>query len=145
MPTLFTKIIQGAIPSSKVAAGEGWYAFLDINPRRAGHTLVVPTEEKQRIAELSAASRAAIMEGVAEAQRRLGAVFGTTDFTVVVHDGPMAGQEVPHVHIHVMPRTDGDGGKCAGMAAFPNAPPIGSVEPDFAALGELAKKLQAVP
>ena len=76
---------------------------------------------------------------------RLGAVFGTTDFTVVVHDGPMAGQEVPHVHIHVMPRTDGDGGKCAGMAAFPNAPPIGSVEPDFAALGELAKKLQAVP
>jgi diadenosine tetraphosphate (Ap4A) HIT family hydrolase len=47
--SLFTKIIQGAIPSSKVASGESWYAFLDINPRRAGHTLVVPTEEKQRI------------------------------------------------------------------------------------------------
>lgn len=143
--SLFTKIIQGTIPSCKVAGGEGWYAFLDINPRRAGHTLVVPLEEKQRIAELSATSRAAIMEGVAEVQRRLGSVFSTTDFTVVVHDGPLAGQEVPHVHIHVMPRTSGDGGLCAGMAAFPKAPPIGSVQPDFAALGELSKQLQAVP
>ena len=90
--SLFTKIIQGAIPSSKVAAGETWYAFLDINPRRAGHTLVVPMEEKQRIADLSLASRAGLMEGVAEAQRRLSKVFDTTDFTVVVHDGPLAGQ-----------------------------------------------------
>ena len=109
----------------------------------AGHTLVVPVEEKQRLAELSAESRAALMEGVADAQRRLGKVFDTQDFTVVLHDGPLAGQEVPHVHVHVMPRTKGDGGRCAGMAAFPDAPPIGSVEPDFAALGALSEKLQA--
>jgi len=141
--SLFTKIIRKEIPSCKVGAGELWYAFLDINPRRAGHTLVVPVEEKQRLAELSAESRAALMEGVADAQRRLGKVFDTQDFTVVLHDGPLAGQEVPHVHVHVMPRTKGDGGRCAGMAAFPDAPPIGSVEPDFAALGALADKLQA--
>ena len=141
--SLFTKIIRKEIPSCKVGAGELWYAFLDINPRRAGHTLVVPVEEKQRLAELSAESRAALMEGVADAQRRLGKVFDTQDFTVVLHDGPLAGQEVPHVHVHVMPRTQGDGGRCAGMAAFPDAPPIGSVEPDFAALGALAEKLQA--
>ena len=141
--SLFTKIIRKEIPSCKVGAGELWYAFLDINPRRAGHTLVVPVEEKQRLAELSAESRAALMEGVADAQRRLGKVFDTQDFTVVLHDGPLAGQEVPHVHVHVMPRTKGDGGRCAGMAAFPDAPPIGSVEPDFAALGALSEKLQA--
>ena len=51
--SLFTKIIRKEIPSCKVGAGELWYAFLDINPRRAGHTLVVPVEEKQRLAELS--------------------------------------------------------------------------------------------
>ena len=141
--SLFTKIIRKEIPSCKVGAGELWYAFLDINPRRAGHTLVVPVEEKQRLAELSAESRAALMEGVADAQRRLGKGFDTQDFTVVLHDGPLAGQEVPHVHVHVMPRTKGDGGRCAGMAAFPDAPPIGSVEPDFAALGALSEKLQA--
>ena len=91
--SLFTKIINGQIPSAKVAEGEGWYAFLDINPRRPGHTLVVPKEERQRIAELTPASRAAIMEGIAESQRKLTAVFNTPDFQVSVHDGPTAGQE----------------------------------------------------
>jgi histidine triad (HIT) family protein len=140
--SLFTKIIKGDIPSSKVAEGDGWYAFLDINPRRPGHTLVVPKEEKQRIAELTPASRAAIMEGVAEAQRKLTAVFNTVDFQVSVHDGPTAGQEVPHVHIHVIPREPGDGGRNM-LAMWPKAPPIGSAPPDFAALGALADKLQA--
>mmetsp|Transcript_19735 Transcript_19735/g.51933 ORF Transcript_19735/g.51933 Transcript_19735/m.51933 type:complete len:143 (+) Transcript_19735:20-448(+) len=139
--SIFTKIIQGTIPSSKVAKGETWYAFLDINPRRPGHTLVIPIEEKQRIADLTPASRAGLLDGIVEAQRRLTAVFGTVDFQVSCHDGPMAGQEVPHVHFHIIPREDGDGGKSM-LAMWPDAPPIGSVQPDFAALGELSEKLQ---
>ena len=63
-PTLFTKIIRGEIPSSKVAEGDLWYAFLDIYPRRTGHTLVVPKEQAQRIADLSPESRQALMDGV---------------------------------------------------------------------------------
>ena len=46
------------------------------------------------------------------------------------------------MHIHVIPREDGDGGRSM-LAMWPDAPPIGSVPPDFAALGELATKLQA--
>lgn len=141
--SLFTKIIKKEIPSCAVATGELWYAFLDINPRRPGHTLVIPTEEKQYLAELSPASRASLLDGIAEAQRRLSAVFGTKDFQVSLHDGPLAGQEVPHVHFHVIPRQEGDGGKNM-LAQWPSAPPIGSVPPDFAALGDLSAKLQAV-
>ena len=96
-PTLFTKIIRGEIPSSKVAEGEEWFAFLDINPHRPGHTLVVPKEEAQRISELSDESRRALLDGVIEVQRRLSAEFETTDFSVNLNDGPLAGQEVPHV------------------------------------------------
>ena len=66
--TLFTKIIRGEIPSSKVAEGETWYAFLDIYPRRICHTLVVPKEQAQRIADLSPASLHGLMEGVVEVQ-----------------------------------------------------------------------------
>lgn len=140
-PTLFTKIIRGEIPSSKVAEGDDWYAFLDIYPRRAGHTLVVPKEQAQRISDLSSESRHALMDGVAEVQRRLTAEFGTNDFSVGIHDGPIAGQEVPHVHIHVVPRTHGDGGLSL-LACWPDAPPPGG-DPDFAALASLAERLQA--
>ena len=140
-PTLFTKIIRGEIPSSKVAEGDLWYAFLDIHPRRAGHTLVVPKEQAQHISDLSPESRQALMDGVVEVQRRLTAEFGTRDFSVGIHDGPTAGQEVPHVHIHVCPRTFGDGGLTL-LACWPDSPAPGG-EPDFAALAELSERLQS--
>ena len=140
-PTLFTKIIRGEIPSSKVAEGDLWYAFLDIYPRRAGHTLVVPKEQAQRISDLSSESRQALMEGVVEVQRRLTAEFGTRDFSVGIHDGPTAGQEVPHVHIHVCPRTFGDGGLTL-LACWPDSPPPRG-DPDFASLSTLSERLQS--
>ena len=140
-PTLFTKIIRGEIPSSKVAEGEHWYAFLDIYPRRSGHTLVVPKQQAQRIADLDQVNRQGLMDGVVEVQRRLSAEFGTSDFSVGIHDGPTAGQEVPHVHIHVCPRTIGDGGLSL-LACWPNSPPPGG-EPDFASLATLSERLQA--
>ena len=140
-PTLFTKIIRGEIPSSKVAEGDLWYAFLDIYPRRAGHTLVVPKEQAQHISDLSSESRQALMDGVVEVQRRLTAEFGTRDFSVGIHDGPIAGQEVPHVHIHVCPRTFGDGGLTL-LACWPDSPPPGG-EPDFATLSTLSERLQS--
>ena len=142
-PSLFTKIINGDIPASFVAKGDTWVAFLDIFPRRPGHTLVIPIEQKQYIADLSPESTAGLMEGVVEGQRRLGAHFDTTDFGVGVHDGPLAGQEVPHVHVHVVPRTEGDGGLTL-LACWPDTPPPGSTDPDFAALAELSEQLQAL-
>jgi len=135
-PTLFTKIIRGDIPSSIVAQGSRWYAFLDINPLRPGHTLVVPKEEARRIAELSPESRRDLMDGVVEVQRRLSIEFDTPDFSVNLNDGPLAGQEVPHVHFHVIPRTDINRSNPMWRAASPQS------EPDFEALAALSQKLQ---
>ena len=136
-PTLFTKIIRGDIPSSMVAEGIEWYAFLDINPHRPGHTLVVPKEQAQRISELSVDSRRALMDGIVEVQRRLSIEFETTDFSVNLNDGPLAGQEVPHVHFHVIPRV------VEGTQRPLWKPSVDSTEPDFAMLSELAERLQA--
>lgn len=140
--SLFSRIIKGEIPASFVAKGSDWVAFLDINPRREGHTLVVPYKQVKRLSSLPPEQLASLMSGVLEVQNRLGNHFSTEDFSIVVHDGPLAGQEIPHVHIHVIPRTLGDGGRSL-LAMWPQAPPMGSQEPDFAALSELAKKLNS--
>ena len=136
-PTLFQRILSGEIPSHKIASGEGWYAFLDIFPRREGHTLVIPTTPVQRIAELTTLERSRLMTGVAEVQSLLSSHFQTMDFTVLVHDGPLAGQEVPHVHVHVLPRTPKDGGSTIA-AMWPRS---SVAEPDHEALGALASSI----
>ena len=136
-PTLFTKIIRGVIPSSEVARGSTWYAFLDINPLRPGHTLVVPKEEVRRIAELSPECRRDLMDGVVEVQRRLSIEFKTADFSVNLNDGPLAGQEVPHVHFHVIPRTDSKTSNPMWRMANPQS------NPDFEALSALSSRLQS--
>ena len=135
--TLFQRILSGEIPSHKIASGEGWYAFLDIFPRREGHTLVIPTTPVQRIAELTILERSRLMTGVAEVQSLLSSHFQTMDFTVLVHDGPLAGQEVPHVHVHVLPRTPKDGGSTIA-AMWPRS---SVAEPDHDALGALASSI----
>ena len=135
--TLFQRILSGEIPSHKIASGEGWYAFLDIFPRREGHTLVIPTTPVQRIAELTTLERTSLMTGVAEVQSLLSSHFQTMDFTVLVHDGPLAGQEVPHVHVHVLPRTPKDGGSTIA-AMWPRS---SVAEPDHDALGALASSI----
>ena len=135
---LFERILSGEIPSHQIATGEGWYAFLDIFPRREGHTLVIPTTPVQRIADLTEEQRSLLMNGVVEVQKRLSNHFNTTDFTVVVHDGPLAGQEVPHVHFHILPRTKND----SGLTLASMWPMTGMNEPDHATLGALAEQIR---
>ncbi|MAJ01919.1 MAG: HIT family hydrolase [Euryarchaeota archaeon] len=137
MVTLFERILAGEIPSHRVAEGEHWYAFLDIFPRREGHTLVIPRRGVQHLAELNSQERAALLDGVTEVQRVLGRHFSTTDFTVCIHDGPLAGQEVPHVHIHILPRNKGDGGGTL-MSMWPPRP---QGEPNHEQLATLSSAL----
>ena len=98
MATIFTKIINGEIPSYKVAEDDKHYAFLDINPVAPGHTLVVPKKEVdyifkldvQELAELNIfAKRVAKAMEKAMPCKRIGV-------TVI-------GLEVPHAHIHLIP------------------------------------------
>ena len=139
--TLFSKIIAGVIPSHKVASGDDWYAFLDIFPRRDGHTLVIPHKQVGNLGQLTDVEIANLFIGVKQVQDRLSKVFDTTDFTVCIHDGPLAGQEVPHVHVHVIPRTLGDGGLTL-MAMWPSTKH--NREIDHEHLSNIAGKLREV-
>ena len=108
-------------------------------PRSQGHTLVVLENPSQRLADLSDTDLKKLFSGVKQTQSKLSNYFDTTDFTITIHDGPLAGQEIPHVHVHVIPRKQGDGGR-ALPAMFPNANPPNP--PDFASLANLCNAIK---
>ncbi len=98
MATIFTKIINGEIPSYKIAENEKFYAFLDINPLRAGHTLVVPKQETDYIFDLDDATVSELSifsKRVAEAIRE---AIPCNRIGIAV-----IGLEVPHAHVHLVP------------------------------------------
>jgi histidine triad (HIT) family protein len=109
MPSLFTKIIAGQIPGEFVVRDDRWTAFLDINPANPGHLLLVPRHEAGRLADLPADTLAELGGYLARATRCVMAATGCPSVNVLVNDGPEAGQAVPHVHLHIIPRFAGDG------------------------------------
>jgi diadenosine tetraphosphate (Ap4A) HIT family hydrolase len=99
--TIFTRIIDGEIPGTFVWRDERCVAFMSINPLAHGHTLVVPIEEIDHWVDASpelAAHLFAVTHIVGEAQRR---AFAPQRIGIIV-----AGYEVPHAHIHVVPTND---------------------------------------
>ena len=99
MPTIFTKIATGEIPSYKVAENEDFYAFLDINPLAEGHTLVIPKHvEDDYISNLDDATYLGLCAFAKKVARALKAAVPCKRVGVAV-----LGMEVPHVHIHLVP------------------------------------------
>jgi histidine triad (HIT) family protein len=109
MPSLFSRIIVGDIPAQFVFKDAQWVAFLDIKPTNPGHALLVPRVEAQHLAELPEDVLAGLGPYLARLTATVKRASGAPAVNVVVNDGPAAGQEVPHAHIHVIPRHDGDG------------------------------------
>ncbi len=98
MPSIFTRIIHGEIPCHKVAEDDRFLAFLDINPLREGHTLVVPKQEVDRFFDLSADVLAGIMPFAQEVAARIKRAVPCDRVGVAV-----IGLEVPHAHVHLIP------------------------------------------
>ncbi|WP_256546012.1 HIT family protein [Halobellus inordinatus] len=109
-PTIFEQIIAGDIPARIVYETETVAAFLDANPLAPGHTLVVPKEPYERLDEMPGDVAADLWAAVQELTPRIEAAVDADATTVGVNNGEAAGQEVPHVHVHVVPRFEGDGG-----------------------------------
>lgn len=107
---VFCEIVAGRAPASFVHRDAEWVAFLDIQPVAAGHLLVVPVQHAaslDELAEETAARMLAAGRGLGRALRRSGVPCEGVLFLLA--DGEAAGQEVPHVHLHVIPRRRGDG------------------------------------
>jgi histidine triad (HIT) family protein len=96
--TLFTKIIQGSIPSYKIAESEKFFAFLDIFPLQKGHTLIVPKLEVDKIFDVPDAYLAELLLFAKPIAKAMEASFECNRVGMVT-----VGLEVPHAHLHLIP------------------------------------------
>ena len=106
---LFCAIAAGNLPSASLYEDGRVMAFLDIRPLAPGHALVVPKKHAAKLEDADPADRHALMDAVARLTPVLCKQTGTRDATIAVNNGPDAGQEVQHVHVHVIPRAASDG------------------------------------
>ena len=98
MPTIFTRIINGEIPCHKIAEDDRYFAFLDINPLKAGHTLVVPKKETDYIFDLSDDQLSGLIIFSKKVAKAIKEAFPCNRIGVAI-----LGLEVPHAHIHLVP------------------------------------------
>ena len=96
--TIFSKIIQGEIPSYKIAESEMFYAFLDIFPLQKGHTLVVPKCEVDKIFDVPDGYLNELMQFTKPIAKAIEASFPCNRVSMVT-----VGLEVPHAHVHLIP------------------------------------------
>ncbi len=98
MSSIFTKIIRGEIPSQRVYEDDRTFAFLDINPRSPGHTLVVPKTEVDELFDLPAEDFEALWATVRVVGAAIKRAVGCSRVFVLV-----IGIDVPHAHVHLIP------------------------------------------
>ena len=98
MSTIFTKIINGEIPSYKIAEDDRFYAFLDIFPNAKGHTLVIPKQEVDKLFDLDKETYVGLMGFAHRVAKALEKTIPCNRIGMTV-----VGLEVPHAHIHLIP------------------------------------------
>lgn len=111
---IFCKIVSGQIPAQKLYddgdASGGVIAFLDIGPVARGHLLVVPKVHALTLDKLPIDAAAAVGQALVKISAALVKVTGMPAWNVLQNNGKLAGQLVPHVHFHVVPRYDKQSG-----------------------------------
>lgn len=107
--SIFSKIIRNEIPCHRVYEDDLTIAFLDVNPIAPGHVLVVPKEPAVTLDDLSDDSAAAVGRVLPRICRAVMKATGADATNVLQNNGSIAHQAVPHVHFHVIPKTETHG------------------------------------
>ena len=106
---VFCKIVAGQIPALTVESTEAALAFLDIGPLAEGHLLLIPKSHYGRLEDLPADLAGEVCRLLPRLGQALTQVTEAPAYNVLQNNGRLSGQEVPHVHFHLIPRSEGDG------------------------------------
>ncbi|MBI5762284.1 MAG: HIT family protein [Planctomycetes bacterium] len=105
---IFCKIVSGQIPCTRVHETADCLAFLDIGPLAPGHTLLIPKSHVRDITEASPELVATLSREIPTLSRAILGATGATGLNILQNTGPSSGQVVMHLHIHLIPRLEGD-------------------------------------
>jgi histidine triad (HIT) family protein len=106
MDCIFCKIVSGEIPAKILSRTSYSIAFLDAFPLAKGHVLVIPKNHHQKIQDLTQEENTDLFSLVNQMTSKVDSISNAT--LIAIHNGKDAGQEVPHVHVHLVPRSKND-------------------------------------
>ena len=106
---IFCKIVAGSSGCQEIYQDDATFAFMDIHPVNDGHCLVIPKQHFETLFDMPPAAFGTVASTVAKVARVVNEVLRPGGISLVQANGELAGQTVPHVHVHVLPRRTGDG------------------------------------
>lgn len=104
---IFAKILRGELPKVAVYEDDLTLAFMDVMPSTEGHTLVITKEAAEGIFDLSPEGAAALMRTTQKVAKAVKTALACPGIMLVQLNGAAAGQSIPHIHFHILPRWDG--------------------------------------
>ena len=127
MDCIFCKIAKKEIPAKIVTETEKSIAFLDTFPLSRGHTLIIPKHHYEKVQDITVDDNTDLFETLHKVISKVDKITGST--LLAIHNGKGSGQEIPHVHVHLIPRKPGDSaGPVHSM--FKNRPKLSEDELD---------------
>lgn len=132
MASIFTKIMNGEIPSTKIYEDDKCFSILDINPNNKGHALVISKEEHESILDCPDDILKHLIVIAKKVAKKQIEELKCDGINIAINNKPAAGQEVPQIHIHVIPRYSDDGKK----------PSLGHVEYKDGEINKFGNKLR---
>ena len=108
---IFCKIVKGEIPAEKIYSDDNFIGILDINPEAEGHTLIIPKKHFKTILDTPNSLGNEFLEAIKNVALKLAKDKKADGFNIIFNVNRLAGQEVDHVHCHVIPRKENDGCK----------------------------------
>lgn len=109
MATVFEMIRDGVIPSTKIYEDDLCFVILDLSPVNKGHSLVISKEAAETFDSVENATLHHMIDVARLVDGKMRKVLKADGTNIIINNGPASGQEVPHLHIHVIPRYNGDG------------------------------------
>jgi histidine triad (HIT) family protein len=113
---VFARILRGELPKIAVYEDDKTLALMDIMPSTPGHVLVIPKEPAEGIFDVSPEGAAAVIRTTQRVAAAVKAAFASPGLMLIQLNGAAAGQSVPHLHFHILPRAEGLDLKLHGRA-----------------------------